>query len=238
MLSHHVAPEPVQPCLLELQPPTIGEGWKRLVDLGVDHVRVAPLLLFTAGHSREDIPAAIAASAAKTPGVTYAVSRSLSRHPQIVQLALERLAETFARGEPFGPSSTALVMVGRGSHDPCARSDMFVLSEVIAARLAEAQDAALRVETAFYAMCDPRVPEVLDRVASDAAVRNVIVQPHLLFEGQLNQAISQLVDEAAARHPRIQFRTSGYLGPDPRVAAAIADRAANNAKEVIAGYIR
>lgn len=231
VLSQHVAPQPVQPCLLELQPPTVGEGWRRLVDAGVDHVKVAPLLLFTAGHSREDIPAAVAASAAETPGVTYAVSRSLSRHPQIVQLAVERLTEAFIRGGPLDASSTAVVLVGRGSYDPCARSDMFILSEILSARLAKAQFSAVRVETAFYAMCGPPITEVLDRVASDAEVRTIIVQPHLLFEGQLNQAISQLVGEAGGRHPRVRFQTSSYLGPDPRIAAAIADRAARTATE-------
>lgn len=226
VLSELVTPEPVQPCLLELQPPTIREGWRRLVDAGVDHVMVLPLLLFTAGHSREDIPAAVAAAAADTPAVSYALSRPLSRHPQIIRLALERLTETFARDESLDAARTAVVMVGRGSSDPCARSDMFFFSEVISAHLSRSQLSVACVETAFYAMCEPRVPDVLDRVARRGDVRNIVVQPHLLFEGRLNQGVLRLVREAASRHPRITFRTSGYLGPDPRIAAALWDRAA------------
>lgn len=221
VLSRQAAPQSVQSCLLELQPPTVRQGWQRLVGSGVDDVRVLPLLLFTAGHSREDIPAAVAAAAADTPGVTYRISRPLSRHPQILQLAIERLTETLGHRARLAAEATAVVMVGRGSYDPCARSDMFVLSEMISARLPVA-----RVETGFYAMCDPRLPEVLDCVARDPAVHTVVVQPHLLFEGRLNQAISALVSEAAARHPRLTFRTSGYLGADPRIAAALRDRAA------------
>lgn len=192
-----------------------------MVDSGVNHIRVLPLLLFTAGHSREDIPAAIAAAAADTPGVTYTVSRALSRHPQIIQLAIERLSETLTRRSPLDVETTAVVMVGRGSYDPCARADMLVLSELISARLPVAS-----VETAFYAMCEPRLPNVLHRVALRPAVHSIVVQPHLLFEGRLNQAICALVSEAATRHPNVTFRTSAYLGPDSRIAEALQDRAA------------
>ncbi|MCP4944075.1 MAG: sirohydrochlorin chelatase, partial [Planctomycetaceae bacterium] len=48
--------------------------------------------------------------------------------------------------------------------------------------------------------------------------------PHLLFEGKLNEAILNQTKEAADRHPSLQWLTSGYLGPDPLLANAIANR--------------
>ncbi len=219
LLAEQVAPQPVEPCLLELQPPTIGEAWSRLVARGARRVAVCPLLLFTAGHARRDIPEAVAAAAARTPGVEYAFARPLSRHGEVIAVVVERLTESLRTPFLLPAARTAIVMVGRGSYDPCARSDMQVLSAVVARRVP-----AARVETAFYAMAEPRLPAVLEEVAADRAIDAVIVQPHLLFAGRLYQAIERQVQEAAAKHPRIEFRTSGYLGPDRRIAAALRGR--------------
>lgn len=221
VLADQVAPRPVEPCLLELQPPTIPEAWRRLVDRGATQVVVCPLLLFTAGHARRDIPEAVSAAAATTPGVDFTFSRPLSRHPHVVELVVERLSESLRNPEPLAPSRTAIVTVGRGSYDPCARSDMQVLSAVVAKRVP-----AVRVETAFYAMAEPRVPAVLDELAADSAVEAIVVHPHLLFAGRLYEAIERQVQEAAARHPGVEFRTGRYLGPDRRIAAALKSRMA------------
>ena len=220
VLAGQVAPRPVEPCLLELQRPNIPEAWRRLVGRGATRVHVCPLLLFTAGHARRDIPEAVAAAAAASPGVRYTFSRPLSRHPRLLELLTERLVETLQASQRLTPSRTAAVMVGRGSFDACARSDMRVLSEVVSRRLP-----LRRVETAFYAMAEPRVPEVLDAVAADPSIDAVVVQPHLLFAGRLYQAINRQVREAAARHPRVEFRIGRYLGPDTRIAEALRDRA-------------
>ncbi len=53
----------------------------------------------------------------------------------------------------------------------------------------------------------------------------MIVQPHLLFQGRLYDAISNQVTEAAVRHPQIQFVLGDYLGPTVEIADALAARA-------------
>ena len=80
------------------------------------------------------------------------------------------------------------------------------------------------VITTFYAMTEPRLPDTLELVAASGRYDTVIVQPHLLFEGRLNQAILNQTMEAANRHQSLQWLTSGYLGPDPLLAEAIANR--------------
>jgi sirohydrochlorin cobaltochelatase len=110
-------------------------------------------------------------------------------------------------------------MVGRGSRDPCAQADMRVLSEVVSRRVD-----IDGVSTAFCAMADPGLPEVLESVASGGHYRTIVVYPHLLFAGQLFERISQQVNRAAEKNPDVEFRLSMYLGPDPLVANAIADR--------------
>ena len=220
VLARRLAPTPVQGCLLEFQHPTIPEAWQTLVQGGARHIRVAPLLLFAAGHARTDIPDAVAACASTTPGVRYSQSGPLSRAPSIIDLLAKRLTQATQNADLALDDSVALVTVGRGSYDPCAKADMRVLGEIAAHRCGFSAHAV-----GFYAMAEPRLPEVLDDVATSPAVRSVIVQPHLLFQGRLYDAIVKQVAEAGRRHPGTRFVVGDYLGPTDEVADALARRA-------------
>jgi sirohydrochlorin cobaltochelatase len=228
-------PLPVQPCLLELQSPTIAEGWAKLAEAGVDHIHVCPLLLFSAGHAKQDIPDAIHQAAANTPTVTYDFARPLSRHDDVIQLAQTRIRGaieellTIKSSNSTRTSPVAVLMVGRGSHDPCARTDMFYLSEVVRHAMNRQTSLTLdtgkmRFETCFYAMAEPRLPYSLTQLASDTNIDRIIVYPHLLFEGHLNQAIHRQTAEVAATFPSKKFVVAKYLGPEPEIANAILGR--------------
>ena len=225
VLGRHISPIPVQPCLLELQPPTIEEGWNLLANQGVQHVHVAPLLLFSAGHAKQDIPQAVSAAAAATPQISFDVGRPLSRHAAVICLANQRIKSLLSHCAP--DQATTIVTVGRGSYDPCARSDMFVLSEILRHNLNKdrAIDQPIDVVTGFYAMAEPRLPDVLDAICRTSGSKNVIVYAHLLFAGRLYQAIEQQAQAAAEKFPDISISVCDYLGPDPLLAQAIWDRA-------------
>ncbi|MCA9140441.1 MAG: sirohydrochlorin chelatase [Planctomycetales bacterium] len=220
VLAERLSPRPVEGCLLEFQRPTIPEAWQRLVERGATHITVAPLLLFAAGHARTDIPDAVSRCAAKTPSVTYTQSTPLSRAPSIIDLSVQRIEQAMRRGDAQRDGSVALVMVGRGSHDPCATADMRVLGEIVARRGGFCNRAV-----GFYAMAEPKLPRVLDQVAANPGIRTVIVQPHLLFQGRLYDAICRQVQEAADRHSGIRFVVGDYLGPTVEVADALARHA-------------
>ncbi len=218
LLAALVRPMSVAPALLEFQSPTIQEAWQQLVDSGASHVMVAPLLLFSAGHAKDDIPQIVASCQRQSPFVTWSQSRPLSRHPSMVALAVQRGREIMVQCNA-PPEQRLLVFVGRGSHDPCAQADTRLFGELVGHRL----DVEHTV-TAFYAMASPNVATVLNAVADSGRYREIIVQPHLLFAGRLHQAILDQVAEAALRYPNLRFLTAGYLGPDQLVAQAIHDR--------------
>lgn len=218
LLAKRCGSIPVEPALLEFQSPTIPEGWRALAAQGATHVHVAPLLLFAAGHAKSDIPDMIGQCQTDSRGITSDQSRPLSRHPSIVKLASKRVREALGNIQA-DLARTAFVMVGRGSHDPCASADMRVLTKVVQTRLQ-----LHNAWTAFYAMAQPRLPEVLDDIASEGRFDNVIVYPHLLFHGRLYQAIQKQTEEANARFPNLRFQTTGYLGANALVADAIAGR--------------
>jgi sirohydrochlorin cobaltochelatase len=241
----------VQPCLLEFQSPTIDEGWRRLLDAGAKRITVSPLLLFAAGHAKSDIPDAVEAVARQTQTLDRIAgySRPISRQPHMIDLVRERLAESLESvsvGEmDNAPIPTAVVMVGRGSLDPCASSDMRLLTEVtVRGRLKQADSSSIAdlhaidaggLLTTFYAMAQPRLPDTLEQIAASGLFGRVIVQPHLLFSGRLYDAIERQTKEAAAKFSEIEFVISRYLGPDAKVAAAIADRIDSLQSENVGG---
>jgi sirohydrochlorin cobaltochelatase len=227
LLAERLDPTPVEGCLLEFQHPTIPEAWETLVTGGATHIRVAPLLLFAAGHARSDIPGIVAGCAAKTPQVATSQSGPLSRAPTIIDLLVDRVTAAVSASGVVTDDTVALVSVGRGSHDPCAKADMRMLGEIVARRCGLDEHAV-----GFYAMTEPKLPEVLDQVAGRPRVRSVVVQPHLLFHGRLYDAIVRQVNEAAARHPEKTFVVGDYLGPSIEVADALIRRARSSTSPI------
>ena len=218
LLARQIAPVPVQGCLLELQPPSIAEGWDSLARQGVCHIHAVPLLLFSAGHAKSDIPLALANCQRAWPAISWDQTRPLSRCPELLELILRRIDEAFTAA-PLPLERTALVMVGRGSYDPCAQADLKLLAHCVGGRRRFRQVAA-----AFYAMAEPNLPQVLDELAADPAIEAILVQPHLLFAGAIDQAIRDLVAQSQQRHPHCRHYCSQYLGPEPEIAAALLRR--------------
>ncbi|MEM6469042.1 MAG: CbiX/SirB N-terminal domain-containing protein, partial [Planctomycetota bacterium] len=145
----------------------------------------------------------------------------LSRAPEIVGLLARRIEDASRREGVRLDETSALVMVGRGSYHPCATSDMRLLSEVVARRVGANPDNA---SVGFYAMAEPKLPAILDEAASRPGVATVVVQPHLLFQGRLFDAIKRQVAEAQQRHRSVRFVVGEYLGPDQAVADALLRR--------------
>jgi sirohydrochlorin cobaltochelatase len=210
---------PVEPCFLEFAAPTIAAGFGRLVERGVDRVTVVPLLLFAAGHAKRDIPEAVARAAADYPWVTVEHVPHLGCHEAIVRLSNARYHEAL-RGRAAAPAdASALVMVGRGNHDASATAEM----HAFVARCRAALDARV-VRTAFVAMAEPPLAEVLDEVSS-LGVQRVVVVPHLLFGGVLVERIAAAVAQHAAQQPSIEWLVASHLGDSDLLARAVLARA-------------
>lgn len=218
-----IAPQPVELGFLEIREPSIVEGLARLRDRGVREVIAAPLLLFTAGHARRDVPEALREGAARL-GLGVRQTDALGRHPGLLSLARRRRAELAGSRGLAG-----LVFVVRGASDPTAPAQA---AAFLAASLAPGE-AGLPSEVGFVAAAKPGVDEALDRladrVASAPSPRRVLVQPHLLFHGHVEDQVADAVERARARHPAIEWLLAHRLGPAEEVARALLDRVAEAA---------
>lgn len=210
------SPEVVlEPCFLELAEPTIAEGLGRLLARGIDELIVAPLLLFSAGHAKEDIPTAVAAAleALGRSDLPRRQTAPLECHPEL--LALSRLRYVEALGDAPRETPPTLVMIGRGSRDAGATRAM----QRYAALQAE-QVGAANLELGFLTVVRPNLAEVLALAASDSPPR-IVVQPHLLFEGLLSAEVREAVAVARREWPQIDWRCADPLGPHPLLVRAL-----------------
>ena len=101
------------------------------------------------------------------------------------------------------------MLVGRGSSDPDATSDLYKFARL----LADNRGLGL-VEPAFAGVAQPTVPEALERCRRLGAKRIAVV-PFFLFTGVLVPRIYAQAAEYAAQHPELTSspaRTSARTG--------------------------
>ena len=221
LLSTRLAPAPVELGFLELSSPTIGEAIHCLIQRGVNHLVVSPLLLFAAGHALRDIPGSLKVALAQWPELRLSMAGALDCHPAVVALSRQRGDEALAKMKGSA-SKRALVMVGRGSREVEATAAMRRFS----ALRCQNQNWAV-CHTCFYDMAEPRLADILPDLAQDftsQGVGQVLVQPHLLFEGQLLQSVDEIVEQTASTERLMQWRVAPRLGVSSLLVDAICSR--------------
>lgn len=235
---------------LELCEPSIEDGIALLRSRGCREVVVAPLLLFAAGHARQDVPAAVRSAAARH-GLVARQAGVLGLHADLARCARARLAE--AAVGATGPIRT--VFVGRGASDPTVPAQLAAFGRLVLAADGAPGDGRREEERfgiGFVAAARPTLDEALESAAAgwsgaanpassraagggmpgtdaffrtQAAPRTVLVHPHLLFRGHVEEQVSVRVERARRDHPEIEWRVSRRLGADPLVARAVIQRA-------------
>jgi sirohydrochlorin cobaltochelatase len=200
---------------IELSRPPISECVERLVESGAREISAVPLMLLAAGHAKDDIPATLAREKIRHPEVGFHYGRSLGIRPELLELMDNRISAVVSEEER---AETAVLVVGRGSSDPDANSDLAKIARLFY----EGRPYPL-VETAFVSLAPPNVPEALER-CERLGVRRVVVFSYFLFTGVLEERIRGQSEEFAAGRPGVEVRYAGYFGPDARVADLVLER--------------
>ncbi len=206
----------VEPCFLELAEPTVPAGLDRAVERGAEHVVVLPLLLFAAGHAKRDVPELLSAARQRHPQVAFTQAAHLGCQTSLLELSSLRFREASADAVP---AETLLLLIGRGSYDPTANAEMAQF-----ARLRWETERTAWYEVAFTAMTEPLLPRAVEVIGA-LPYRRIIVQPHLLFFGELMDRVSAAVQDANERFPQQRWSLVSQLGPHPLLVDAILARA-------------
>jgi sirohydrochlorin cobaltochelatase len=200
---------------IELSRPPISECVDRLADRGARNAATVPLMLLAAGHAKDDIPATLVREKRGHPEMSFSYGRALGIRPELLELMDERISTVVLEEEK---GETAVLVVGRGSSDPDANSD---LSKI--ARLFYEGRPYPVVESAYVSIAQPDVAEGLDRCLKLGA-KHVVVFSYFLFTGVLEQRIRGQGEAFALANPGVEVRYAGYFGPDELVADLVVER--------------
>ncbi len=202
---------------LEFARPTIRDGLAALAARGVRRILAVPGMLFAASHVKNDLPWEVNSFVAENPQIEVRFGRDLGIDPMLLCAAADRIA-TALPANGIDRSNTLLVVVGRGTNDPDANSNI--------AKVARMLWEGMRfgwAEAAFSGVADPRVDAALQRAAR-LGFRRIVVFPYFLFTGILVKRIYQQSDASARLFPDIEFVNAPYLSDHPAVLDAFCQR--------------
>ena len=232
-LRQRMRPLPLEYGYLEFAQPILRDGLEALRAQGVQHILAVPAMLFAAGHAKNDIPSVLNTWAAET-GIRVDYGRELGVDLKMIQAAGQRLREAIERDdqqalasghEPVPLHETLLVVVGRGSSDPDANSNVAKVTRMLVEGFGFGWG-----ETVYSGVTFPLVEPGL-RHAVKLGFRRLLVFPYFLFSGVLVSRIRQHTERVAADHPELCFVQAGYLAQAPGVLDTFVERV----EEVIRG---
>lgn len=230
--ASRVAPELAELAFLELAEPDIATAVDRLATRGATHLITVPVFLFSAGHALRDIPQAVTAAAGKHGLKSAGQSPPLELSSRVLELSALRFRQAVCNSA-LVPSclercegkyclQIGLALIGRGSSSDEATEQMRQF-----ARLRREITPVAELVTGFVFAQYPNVEQCLQHMAASTC-NTVVIQPHLLFEGELVEQLRQQVAEYAQRYPKQRWVVSQTLGTD----IALADTLAGLSREV------
>jgi sirohydrochlorin cobaltochelatase len=176
-------------------------------------------MLFAAGHVKNDMPWELNSFDAENPDISVEYGRDLSIDLKLLEAARARI-EAAEQSSPrtVDRSETVLLVVGRGTNDPDANSNVAKVARMLWEGIGFGWGAVAYSGVAF-----PRVDAALARLVR-LGFRRVIVFPYFLFTGVLVKRIYSQTDEVAALHRDVEFLKADYLNDHPLVLEAFTAR--------------
>jgi sirohydrochlorin cobaltochelatase len=201
---------------LEFAHPTIRDGLAVLAARGARRILAIPGMLFAASHVKNDLPWEMNSFMADNPGIDVRLGRDLGIDPKLLQAAAARIA---AAADPaIARAETLLIVVGRGTNDPDANSNISKLARMLWEGMGFGW-----AEVSFSGVAQPRVEAALTRAAR-LGFRRIIVFPYFLFTGVLVKRIYEQTETVARLFPETEFVKALYLRDHPDVIGAFGDR--------------
>ena len=208
---------PVEYGYLEFAQPVIVKALDRLRDQSVNKVIAIPAMLFAAGHAKNDIPS-ILKKYSKDTGLVIDYGRELGINSLMIGAAGERVKEAINLRPKTSPFETLLVVVGRGSSDPDANSNVSKITRMLVEGLGLGWG-----ETFFSGVTFPLVQPGLRHVVR-LGFKKIIIFPYFLFSGVLVDRILEHTQLVADENPNVQFVNAGYMSDHPLVIRTFMER--------------
>lgn len=205
---------------LEFARPTIDEGVRSAIEAGARRVAVAPSVLLGATHAKNDMPVEVLALQKEFPDIEIQYGAPMHLHPSVLQLCRVRIVEAeSAAPRLVARTDTCLVLVGRGTTDPDANSDVNKLARML--------EEGMGFGASFVCYSGTAKPGLAEGLltASKLGFARLLVLPFFLFTGVLIKRIQSAVSDLQRSRPEREVLCAETLGAHPLTADALVDRA-------------
>lgn len=202
---------------LEFNHPTYEAAVERLYLKGVRKIYALPVILFAGAHAKNDIPFELNTIATYYKDLQIVMSKHIGVSTFLMELSFKRLQEVQENQNKIPSKETALVVVGRGTTDPDANSDVAKLTSM----LWQGMDLGFAT-TVYSGTAYPNVKEGLDMVAK-LPFRRVLVIPFFFFTGVLIERIERIVHQHQTTSDQ-QILLAAPFGTDELILKAFDER--------------
>lgn len=195
----------IEVCFIEFAPPSLHYGLLTAARSSC-RVLVLPLILNAAGHVKMEIPEAIEHAREHCPESEILLGPHLTACDPILDILKRQLRQAMNGLDMPDPTTTGVIVLGRGSSDRAANGDMAKMARW----LQEEGDHEL-VDLAFTGITWPRLERVVQRQAL-LGMRQIVVLPYYLYTGTLMERIRRQVEHLRGQYPQIRFACSTHFG--------------------------
>ncbi|WP_196889238.1 sirohydrochlorin chelatase [Aureivirga sp. CE67] len=174
---------------LEFNHPTYEAAVERLYEKGVREIIALPVILFAGAHAKNDIPYELNTLQSYHNDLTIKMGKHIGVSSFLLDLAKKRIEETEAKLPKIDRKDTCLLVVGRGTTDPDANSDVHKLTSMLWEGMQFGFATVAYSGTAF-----PDIKTGLEIIEKLDHKRTIVV-PFFFFTGVLLDRIYSAVDE-------------------------------------------
>ena len=174
---------------LEFNHPLYEAAVERMYHKGVRTIYALPVILFAGAHAKNDIPYELNTIQTYYEDLTIKMGSHIGVSSYLLDLSKKRIEETEASLPAVDRKETCLVVVGRGTTDPDANSDVHKLMSLLWEGMGFGFATVGYSGTAY-----PSVQESLQMVEKLGFKRTIVI-PFFFFTGILLDRIYNWVDE-------------------------------------------
>ena len=202
---------------LEFNHPTYGAAVERLYLKGVRKIYALPVILFAGAHAKNDIPFELNTIETYYTDLQIVMSRHIGVSTYLLDLSLKRLRKVQQDRPPVASREICLLVIGRGTTDPDANSDVAKLTQM----LSQGMDLGFAT-TAYSGTAYPSVKEALEMI-EPMAFKRVLLMPFFFFTGVLMERIERIVEEHQKNYDK-EYLLADPFGADELILKAFDER--------------
>jgi sirohydrochlorin cobaltochelatase len=210
----------IELCFIEFAPPELNAALLAAARSS-RRVLVVPLILNAAGHVKMELPEAVESARAACPQAQILLAPHLGASDPVLAVLKRRLRGAMNTLDMPDPTTTGVVLLGRGSSDRGANGEMAKMARW----LLEEGDHEL-VDLAFTGITWPRLEKVVQRQVL-LGMRQIVVLPYYLYTGTLMQRIHRQVEHLRGQYPQVRFACTEHFGFEKEIFGLMEQRVAD-----------